>query len=216
VSSDACTPGADDGPTLTRELLARYLAGDFVAETKLFERHRAALLAKARNHPRLRAVERDVTAEDVVQEVLWRVLSSGMLRSFEDRGRGSLEAALTTILERTLVDTGRRFGARKRGGGDVKVSLDAARPGRRGRRDSLTSEHTTPTSNARMSELVEICERVLEPREREAWTLVEMKGFDAEQTATVLGTSASVVRSLVLRARAKLVRALGDERRGPQ
>src|SRR5262249_39660261 len=79
-------------PTLTRDLLARYLAGDLDAERKLFERHRQALIAKARSARQLRAVERDVTAEDVVQEVMWRVLSSGMLRTFEDRGRGSLEA----------------------------------------------------------------------------------------------------------------------------
>lgn len=203
-------------PTLTRELLARYLAGDRDAECKLFERYREALVAKARAARQMKAIEREVQPDDVVQEVLWRVLSSGMLRNFEDRGRGSLEAALTTILERTLVDMGRRFGARKRGGDRVKSSLDEARADRRLALNGLASSETTPTNNARTNELRDLCQRVLEPREREAWELVELKGFDSQHAATLLGTSAAAVRGLLLRARAKLIRALGDERPNEQ
>lgn len=205
------SPGRSaDSPTLTRDLLARYLAGDFEAEAKLFERYRAALVQKAVRHPRMRAVAREVAAEDVVQEVMWRVLSSRMLGAFEDRGRGSLEAALETVLERTLVDMGRRFGASKRGGDRVKGSLDAPELDGRKRSESLPADQTTPTSNARSNELVELCRRVLEPREREAWELVELRGFDSNEAAVKLGTSGAAIRGLLLRARGKLVRALGE------
>jgi hypothetical protein len=73
--------GASGQPTLTRELLERYRAGDFEAERELFERFRGELLARTRSHPRMRPIAREVTPEDVVQEVFWRVLSGGLLRA---------------------------------------------------------------------------------------------------------------------------------------
>lgn len=102
--------------TVTRELLERYRAGAFSAEERLFGRFRERLLALARAHSGLRAVSRHASAEDVVQEVFWRLLSSGALARFEDRGPGSLEALMRTILDRTVVDVVRRASSAKRGG----------------------------------------------------------------------------------------------------
>ena len=202
----------DSAPTLTRELLSRYLAGNLAAETRLFERARAALVVRARGHSRMKPIARHVTAEDAVQEVLWRALSSGMLSRFEDRGPGSLEAALSTILDRTLVDFGRRYGAMKRGADQVSGSLDQAREANGRSQSDPASTQTTPTSHARANELTELCQRILDPREREAWELVELRGLDSSQAAASLGTTSASVRGLLLRARAKLVRALSDER----
>jgi RNA polymerase sigma factor (sigma-70 family) len=203
-------PSDDAQPTLTKELLARYLAGDFAAEERLFSRFRTALLERARRHPRLRPLARDCTAEDVVQEVFRRALASGMLRDFEDRGRGSLEAVLTRVLENTLVDFGRRASARKRGGTHERV--DALETGLAPGLDRLPAEDTTPTSRARSNELVELAGRVLEPRELEAWRPVEIEGLDAADVAHRMESTPAAIRGLVYRARAKLMRALSDER----
>jgi RNA polymerase sigma factor (sigma-70 family) len=156
----------------------------------------------------MRPIARHVSAEDVVQEVLWRALSSGLLREFEDNGSGSLERVLSVILDRTLVDFGRRHGTQKRGGGSGTLSLDqeSASESVQGPRPGL--QETTPTSSARSNEILELCKRSLEPREWQAWELVEFGGLDSNEAAARLGVSASAVRGLILRARAKLVRAL--------
>jgi RNA polymerase sigma factor (sigma-70 family) len=197
-------------PTLTKELLARYLAGDFAAEERLFSRFRTALLERARRHPRLRPLARDCTAEDVVQEVFRRVLASGLLNAFEDRGRGTLEAVLTRVLENTLVDFGRRASARKRGG--THERLDALETGVAPGLDRLPADDTTPTNRARSKELVELAGRELEPRELEAWRWVEIEGLDAADVARRMKSTPAAIRGLVFRARAKLIRALSDER----
>lgn len=201
----AAPPLRDSSPTLTRDLLARYLCGDHEAERSLFDRHRALLLRKARGHRLLRPIARQVLAEDIVQEVFWRALSSGMLRGFEDRGRGSLAAALTLVLERTLMDAGRRLSAQKRGGDLAqRVSSDlSAAP------SPACSRDPTPTSCARESELLELCRRELSPREWEVFERVELGGATREEVAASLGESAAAVRGLLFRARGKLSRALG-------
>jgi RNA polymerase sigma factor (sigma-70 family) len=191
-------------PTLTRELLVRYLAGSYEAERRLFERMRPGLLQRARRHRLPPSLE----PEDAVQEAFWRVLSSGLLSRFEDRGPGSLEAALVSVLDRTVKDMLRRAGARKRSGELVKVPR-----GRSGFALGIEPEPTgrevTPTSNARHSELEELCRRTLGEREWEAWRRVELGGWSAVDAAEELGESAASVRGLLFRARQKLVKALG-------
>jgi RNA polymerase sigma factor (sigma-70 family) len=202
----------------TRDLLDRYRAGDAAAELALFERLRTQLLAKASAHPRLRTLRRHVSAEDAVHEVSWRALSSGLLTRFEDRGPGSLEAALLTILDRTLVDMGRRHGARKRGGDALVHSLDASKEFSgdssvaRTMAEALPDSATTPSVRARSNELLANCRQILSPREFEAWKLVECLEQDSVDAGRRMGVSDSSVRGLVKRAKAKLVSALGCER----
>src|SRR5882672_1656625 len=149
--------------TLTRELLARYRAGDLRAERRLFDRFRGVLLARASANSLFRTHARHVSSEDVVQEVFWRAVSSGLLQRFEDRGSGSLERALGVILERTLVDTARRLGAQKRASDGQAVELDALahHERRRGER-ALVSPEATPTSRARAAELIQECRALLD------------------------------------------------------
>jgi DNA-directed RNA polymerase specialized sigma24 family protein len=137
----------------------------------------------------------------------------GALKDFEDRGRGSLQAALLTVLDCTLVDLGRRAKARKRGGDAARVSIDESADGAV-LASSLASADTTPTSRARERDLAEIARRVLEPRELEVWTLVARCGLDSTEAARQLRTTDSAVRGLLKRARAKLIRALDRERPG--
>ena len=198
-------------PTLTGEILARYLKGDFAAEQALFSRFNATLLARARRYPQIKSLPRTHTPDDVVQEVFQRALAAGLLRNFEDRGRGSLEALLVTILERTMVDISRRHAAQKRGGGRTPIELEPSAE-HADVNDRLASDDTTPTSKARAGELVDLARKTLGPRELEVWELIQIHGLDANEAAKRLGVSASAVRGILFRAHSKLVRALGGER----
>jgi len=158
----------------------------------------------------MRAIEREVAAEDVVQEVFWRALASGMLRRFEDRGHGSLEAALCRILERTMIDVARRMRAEKRGGSHARLELGTKDENHDGI-DRLPSADTTPTGSVRARELVELAGRVLDVREIQVWELIQLEGLDSVEVGERLGISASAVRGVLFRAQSKLVRAIGGE-----
>lgn len=203
--------GPVTSPTVTRELLTRYLAGDHDAERRLFDRFRASLLRRASGHRLMRPIAGRVSAEDIVQEVFWRALSSGMLQDFDDRGRGSLAAALNVVLDRTLVDVGRRLSAAKREGDRTARSLDEIGDGAMIDDTRLSSRDPTPTSHAREDELVKACRDTLGEREWETWELVELSGWTCEDAARHLGQTAAAVRGVLFRARAKLLRALAHE-----
>jgi RNA polymerase sigma factor (sigma-70 family) len=214
------TAGSDkngESETLTRELLERYRAGDFRAERRLFDRFRDLLISRAGSHSLLRLHARQVSPEDVVQEVMWRALSSGLLQRFEDRGQGSLEKALCVILERTIVDTARRLGAQKRGRDADSIeleTLDALPPVHSGRgalsRDGrgVFSSEATPTSRARAAELFQECRALLDDNEWDVWRLVELDGLAQVEVAGLLGSTLASVRTTLFRAREKLIRHL--------
>jgi RNA polymerase sigma factor (sigma-70 family) len=196
----------DDTPTLTKELLALYLRGDTSAERRLFERSRSALVERARRHPRMRAAARTCSPEDVVQEVFRRALVSGMLRSFEDRGRGSLDAALTKVLDNTLVDIARREGSLKRGGAQPAVALEAQDATRAFRQ--VAGDETTPTNQASSRDLLEWVRTHLEPREFEIWKAVDVEKRSSAEVAQAIGSTSSAVRGVVFRAQRKLITAM--------
>lgn len=191
--------------TLTRDLLARMLAGDFDAERRLFEHHRAVLLEKARRHPSLRRLRHRVAAEDVVQEVFWRALSARLFARFEDRGRGSLEALLTTLLECTLVDALRRSGAQKRGAFQSIRSLELVED------QARVGDPVAPSSEVTTDDLLQFCRSQLRTQEWVIWRAVELTGRDTESIGREWGLTPSAVRSHLFRARQKLITALGRE-----
>jgi RNA polymerase sigma factor (sigma-70 family) len=205
-------PGDDSRPTLTKQLLARYLAGDFAAEERLFARFRATLLERARRHPRMRPIARAHEPDDVVNEVFGRALASGMLRQFEDRGHGSLEAALGKVLDNTLVDLARRMNAEKRGG-----TISRVEPGQVRAPTSLehvAADDTTPTSRARSRELLELARQQLDAREFEIWSRIELDGATSVELGERLCLSSSAVRGILFRAQRKLLEALDRGGRG--
>jgi RNA polymerase sigma factor (sigma-70 family) len=195
--------------TLTRELLVRYRAGDLRAERRLFERFRDVLLVRARANSLFRTHGRHVSAEDVVQEVFWRAVSSGLLQRFEDRGSGSLERALGVVLERTLVDTARRLGAQKRATEGQAVELESlAHDDRRRGERGLVSPEATPTSRARASELIQESRAQLDDNEWDVWRMVELDGIAQVEVAGLTGSTLAAVRGTLFRAREKLIRNL--------
>jgi RNA polymerase sigma factor (sigma-70 family) len=203
----------DDSPPPTREQLAAWLAGDAEAARGLFARHRDELLARAQAHRLMRPLRRQVTPEDVVDEVFLRALSSGLFRRFEDRGKGSLMGALYTVLDRVLADQARRhFGTQKRGAGVEHVALDEALLGAGD--GAPASGDPTPTSHARASDLLDICRTALPAREWEVWRLRQVESLDFGDIAGRLHLSESAVRGLHFRAKERIVTLLGRSQRG--
>ncbi len=197
--------------TLTRELLERLLAGDLDAERRLFEAHRERLLAGARRHSLFRRLRSLVSADDVVQEVLWRSLSSRLLSRFEDRGRGSLDSLLDTVLDRTLVDMARRSNAQKRGGLHTSFRIDTVESNDHPALAGMEARTATPSSDLRAADLLRFCRDHLEEEEWTIWHAVEIEGLDTSLVGEERGISASAIRARLFRARQKLIRALEAE-----
>lgn len=154
----------------------------------------------------MRPLQRTCTAEDAVQEVFRRALQSGLLRDFEDRGRGSLEAALSKVLDNTLVDMARREASLKRGGGHARVDL-AAPDSSRGL-ERVAADDTTPTSHACSRDFIEWARGALTEREFEIWFALEMEGRDSGEVARALDVTGSSVRGVLFRAQRKLMTSL--------
>jgi len=201
---------AEPDPILTREFLQLARKGDAEAEWRLFSRYSVILRDEARRHRLMRFISNMATPDDIVSEVWVRGYASGSLQAFEDRGRGSLRRFLCVLLDRTMVDLTRRFGAVKRRsllacrGFEVDSGTKA--------NCSVTKvadvKEPTPTSNVRADELLRLCEEVLEEKEWRIWKLAESDGLDSAEIGVRLGISSSAVRGVLFRARAKLITAL--------
>lgn len=195
--------------TRTATLLRLMLAGDLPAQRRLFERHRPMLAARAARSAAMGVLRRHVSAEDLVGEVYLRALESGCLLRFEDRGPGSLDGLLLTLLDRVIADACRRHGAVKRGANVRRVDGDPSDM------TALQASDPSPTGLARASELEALCRQHLSEREWEAFRLVQCDGLSAVEAAERLGSTDSAVRGLLLRARARLIKLLADPREPP-
>jgi RNA polymerase sigma factor (sigma-70 family) len=193
----------------TRELLERVRMGDPRAERTLFESFRPALTAEASGHRLMPVLRQVLTPEDVVSEVWLRCYQTHALEGFQDRGSGSLLRFLRMVLERVMIDLVRRSTAAKRDGGAQQALADAeAANGIGSALSSLPAREPTPTSHARVGELVELCRSVLSAEEWTVWNAVEVQGLDTETVVQRLDRSPSAIRGLLFRARKKLFLAL--------
>ncbi|MCC6669543.1 MAG: sigma-70 family RNA polymerase sigma factor [Planctomycetes bacterium] len=145
--------------------------------------------------------------EDVAQEI-WARAVPAVQKGFAEMGPGSFLAFLGKIADRTMIDLARVMSADKRGGVDAprifSSDMDGSarvRPGH--------SVLETPTSGARVGELMALAQRELTDREFKAWDLVEVQGYSAEEAGLAMRCSGSAVRGILLRSRAKLVAHLG-------
>ena len=145
-----------------------------------------------------------------------RICTADSLRSFDDEGPGSLQRFISRILDRVLIDMVRRSKATKRGGTFLAHSLDTTEthvPSCSSHGKPLTSRDPSPTSNARATEMNELCRSVLEASEYRIWHQVEVLGRSSEEVAAEFCTSSAAIRGLLFRSRAKLVQALGERKR---
>ena len=109
-------------PRSTKDLLARYRAGEKDALDHLFKRYYERVCAVV--HRCLPAAMRPCyETGDVVQEAMLRVLKG--VDAFEYRNEGSFFSWICTATERTLIDLVRRSGRKRRSGGRV-LSLGPA------------------------------------------------------------------------------------------
>jgi RNA polymerase sigma factor (sigma-70 family) len=195
--------------TRTSDQLARYLTGDRDVEQKLFDAQRDGLLKRTSGSAWMAGLSAHFTPEDLVDEVFLRVLRSGFLRSFDDARPGALADALGAILDGVAVDSYRRIQALKRGGGRAVPHYDEHREtGGTGLQPMVPSREPTPTSNARASEVLDLCQALLGPREWEVWRLIEQEGLDSTEVARRLETTDAAVRGIFRRARLRVLRAL--------
>jgi len=202
-------PPADQAPTLTDLHVARWQAGDEAAFEVLFQRFSPLLLRRIRGHRLWSTLKGKCLAEDVAQEA-WARVVAGSGQNFTPSGPGSFLAFLSTLTDRTMVDMLRSASAKKRSDGAPLRDLDTQAERQARIRPGLSGE-ATPTSRARISELQEIAHEVLTEREFGAWELVELQDYSASEAGLALDCSGSAVRGLLLRSRAKLMLACGNE-----
>ncbi len=207
TAQDARTPEPD--PTRTRELWRLAAAGDRDAERRLFASLEHFLIHEAARHPLMRRLRRIATPEDVAHEVWQRCFESRALQSFEDRGEGSLRSFLAVILSRTIHDMLRRAGRRKRREELRALSLNV--PAEEQEAAELPAGGTTPTGKARRQEVIELARGCLSASEWRVWQAIEIEGHAAEEVGRQLGISASAARSMLHRARQKLIARVGAD-----
>jgi RNA polymerase sigma-70 factor (ECF subfamily) len=180
------------------ELTRRVLAGDGDAAGVLFDRHAAALRASVR--ARLPAALRAKLGEsDVVQEAWLAAYMS--LGKFEDRGDGSFNAWLRTILDRKLVDEVRRH---------TDAAMRDARREERLATDAGVAATDQPSPSAEIvaaeeSAAVRAAVAELPSDYAVVIRLIHQEGLTLVEAGTRMGRSADAVRKLYGRALACLV-----------
>lgn len=189
----------DADPTVL--YLERWRAGDDLAFAALHDRFAPLLAARVRRHRAWPLIEAVTQVEDVVQEVWSRVVPAVQER-FRDGGPGSFLAFLGTVTDCAVFDLARRHRTQKRGRGHVAALTSEGEMATRSRPGHPTPE--TPTSHARVGELLEIARHELSERELEAWELVELQQFTADEAGLAMRCSGAAIRSLLLRSRARL------------
>lgn len=204
-------PRATDLKSKTEVQVARWQAGDDSAFDLLHERLAPIIRLRVIRHRIWPLLTRRFQPDDIVQEVWMRVLPK-VGRTFTPSGEGSFLAYLSKVTDNTLIDLSRRARASKRGDGREAQPILPETERYAHLRSGLPPGES-PTSAARYTELRELAEVRLGERERLAWELTEIKGYIAEEAGVAMDCTGSAVRSLVRRARAKLVLALGENHR---
>jgi RNA polymerase sigma factor (TIGR02999 family) len=181
-------------------LLAAARQGDGGAASRLLELVYDELRAMARRQLRRRRPGQTITTTALVHETYLKLVDHDGI-PWQDRSHFFAVAALA--MRHILVDSARRRIAKKRGGEDVRITLDEwrlgdAEPDAEGRAIEVLAVDRALTSlaalNERLSQLVE---------------LRFFAGLTEEETAEVLGTSERTVRRDWRKARAFLFQALG-------
>jgi RNA polymerase sigma factor (sigma-70 family) len=198
----------DPSDWATGEHFERWKNGDERAFECLHARFAPLLRSRIRRHPAWSLLDGHFAIDDLLQDVWARAVAAAKQR-FQYVGTGSLLAFLGQILDCEVTDQARRHGAQKRGANRVQTIHGDGDP--RG----LLPGHAapeTPTGQARASEILGIARTHLSPREYEAWDLVELQQFTADEAALALDCTAAAVRGLLLRGRARLIVRLADDR----
>jgi len=206
---DQDDPGAWD----TRRELTSWPSGSETARGRFCQHYLGFVRRAVRSHGLWPALSGGYEAEDLAQDAWCRILTKveaqGGWLSFEYRGKGSFEAYLRSIVDKTLKDASRHDKADKRGGGLPKkpLSLEDERAGPL----PLHSRETTPTEHARLSEQCEIAQGLLTPEEFEVWCWRDLEGYSSVEISAWVGKTPAAVRGILYRARDRLREQIGRE-----
>jgi len=192
----------------TQRVLRALELGEDEAAREIVERFGAELLTRARHYVRRYSLP-GCAPEDLVQDAWTTALAERGIRRFRRLEPGKLLPWLLSVLHHRALDRLGKARALKRGASESRRSLDLD-GGDSALGNTLPSEDTSPTSRARFEDLVALCWRVLNRREWDVWQLVEIEGRTAVEAAGMLGISDSATRSLIHRAREKLIRELAE------
>ncbi len=194
--------GARAEPT-DEALLVRYQAGDGAAFEVLLRRHRRAVF-----HFILRSVGSRETAEDLLQDVFLRVVTS----SREFKGESKFTTWLFTIARNLCIDTSRKMVFRRH------ASLDA--PGRSSEPgdgpslgERIASEDADVHREALQGEVrprIEAAVEALVEEQREVFVLREFMNLPFKEIADIVGVPENTVKSRMRYALEKLRIALGE------
>jgi RNA polymerase sigma factor (sigma-70 family) len=211
---DAAREARPARPADTWQTLAhveQWRDGDPDAFAMLHEHFAPLLRARVRRSRIWPMLEEQHQVDDVVQEIWVRGLPA-VQKTFRHEGPGSFLAFLGKIADRTMIDLVRALRAGKRGNGQSTRALRTDWEPSAGLKPGQSALET-PTSHARSSELLQIAEAELSEREREAWQMVELEGYSAEEAGLAMRCSGSAIRGLLLRSRARLVARLVERPR---
>jgi len=193
--STSASLGVDGGDAIDSDadLLARHVAGDTLAFTRLVERHRDRLWAVA-----LRTTQDPEDAADALQDALL----SALRRAETFRGESAVTTWLHRIVVNAALDRMRRAAVRP------TVALPTSEDGATldipdGRDDIGRREDQLVIAKA-LAELPD--------DQREAVILVDVEGYSVEEAAKLLQCPAGTIKSRCSRGRAKLARQLGHLR----
>ena len=193
----------------TRKILAALLQSPREGQELLFERYRDPLLKRARRLVQSQGLW-DLEPADLLQSMWLRVAcKEDLLQRFEYRGKDSLLAWLMKGLENTARDEARRRSALKRNPSASTLSLDETRRGET-LLEMNPAPDQSPTSKARVEEMLGIARSALREREWTVWHGVVSEGCTCVELADRLDASDSAIRSLLHRAHLKVLQALGD------
>nr|QEO74115.1 extracytoplasmic-function sigma-70 factor [uncultured bacterium] len=186
-------------------LLAAARQGDGSATHRLMTLVYDELRAMARRQLRYRRPDQTITTTALVHEAYIKLVDQNGA-TWQDRSHFFSVAALA--MRHILVDSARRRVAKKRGGEDVRITLDEFR---------LSGEETDAEARAVEVLAVDRALTSLAGLNERLSQLVELRffaGMTEEETAQVMGTSERTVRRDWRKARAFLFQALGGRAAG--
>lgn len=186
-------------------LLAAARQGDGSATHRLMTLVYDELRAMARRQLRYRRPDQTITTTALVHEAYLKLVDQNGA-TWQDRSHFFSVAALA--MRHILVDSARRRVAKKRGGEDVRITLDEFR---------LSGEETDAETRAVEVLAVDRALTSLAALDERLSQLVELRffaGMTEEETAQVMGTSERTVRRDWRKARAFLFQALGGRGTG--
>jgi len=186
-------------------LLAAARQGDGNATHRLMALVYDELRTMARRQLRYRRPDQTLTTTALVHEAYLKLVDQNGA-TWQDRSHFFSVAALA--MRHILVDSARRRVAKKRGGEDVRITLDEFR---------LSGEETDAEARAVEVLAVDRALTSLAALNERLSQLIELRffaGMTEEETAQVMGTSERTVRRDWRKARAFLFQALGGRATG--